>query len=210
VVVSPVLARTPWWTLGLLAAALTALWWPGAANVLVYDRSCIAGGELWRIVTGNLVHFSARHLASNFAVLLPAAWLVETRYRGDARLLILTASPSIGIALLVGEPGILQFGGASGISIAFLVYGCLRGLHEEPRWRTVCMILLAVMDAKFTAESFGWHLRDWQTNEGFVPIMLSHAVGAAAGGVVYLRRIHGCSDPFRQPVTGPRRLPSLR
>ena len=200
--VAPALARVPWWTLGLLAAALVALWLPGAADVLVYDRSGIASGELWRIVTGNLVHFSTRHLASNFAVLLPAAWLVETRYRADARLIILTASSAIGIALLVGEPEILQFGGVSGISIAFLVYVCLRGLHENRRWRTICMILLAVMGAKFTAESFGWHLRDWQANEGFVPIMLSHVIGAVAGSVIYLWRIHGCSKPFRRPVTG--------
>lgn len=204
VVAPPVLARMPWWTLGLVSAALIAQWFPGAADLLVYDRAALIGGELWRIVTGHLVHFSAAHLLNNLAVLVPAVWLVETRYRRDAGLLFLGAASAIGIALLAGEPRILQFGGASGISLAFLVYACLRGLHEDTRWRTVCMVLLAIIGAKFAAEFAGWHLRDWQANEGFVPVMLSHVVGAATGGAVYLWRVFGRIDLFRRPITGHR------
>lgn len=200
--VAPVLARMPWWTLGLASAALFAQWSPGTADLLVYDRGSVIGGEFWRIVTGHLVHFSAAHLLNNLAVLVPAAWLVETRYRGDAGLIFLGAASAIGIALLVGEPRIVQFGGASGISIAFLVYACMRGLHEDPRWRTVCMVLLTIVGAKFAAESAGWHLRDWQGNEGFVPVMLGHVVGAATGGAVYLWRTLGRIDLFRRPIPG--------
>lgn len=200
-VVAPVLARIPWWTLGLVSAALAALLLPGAADVLVYDRAGVIGGELWRIFTGHLVHFSAAHLINNLAVLVPAVWLVETRYRGDAGLLFLAAASAIGFALLAGEPGIVQFGGASGISLAFLIYTCLRGLREDQRWRAVCMVLLVIVGAKFAAESAGWHFRDWQANEGFVPVMLSHVVGAAAGGAVYLWRILGHTGLIRQPIT---------
>lgn len=201
-VAPPLLARMPWWTLGLVSAALIAQWWPGAADFLVYDRAGLVGGELWRIVTGHLVHFSAAHLLNDLAVLVPAAWLVETRYRRDAGLLFLGAAAAIGIALLAGEPRILQFGGASGISLAFLVYACLRGLHEDHRWRTVCIILLAIVGAKFAAESAGWHFRDWQANEGFVPVMLSHVVGASTGGAVYLWRVFRRIDLLRRPITG--------
>lgn len=201
-VAPPVLARMPWRALGLVSSALIAQWSPDAAELLVYDRAGVAGGELWRIITGHLVHFSDAHLLNNLAVLVPAVWLVETRYRGDAGLLFVGAASVIGIALLVGEPRLLRFGGASGISLAFLVYACLRGLHEDHRWRTVCMVLLAIVGAKFAAESAGWHFRDWQASEGFVPVMLSHFVGAATGGAVYLWHVFGRIDLFRQPITG--------
>lgn len=201
-VASPLLARVPWWPPGLATAALIALWLPGAADVLIYDRTGVVGGELWRIVTGHLVHFSAAHLINNLVVLVPAVWLVETRYRADAGLLFLGAAAAIGMALLVGEPRLLQFGGASGISFAFLVYACLRGLHEDRRWRTVCMVLLTIMGAKFAAEFGGWHFRDWQANEGFVPVMLSHVVGAATGGAVYIWRVSGRVDLIRRTITG--------
>ena len=41
----------------VLAAALYAL--PGTAARLQYDRTAILHGELWRVLTGHLVHWSA-------------------------------------------------------------------------------------------------------------------------------------------------------
>lgn len=201
-VAPPLVARLPWRTLGLISAALSAQCLPGAVDLMVYDRAAVAGGELWRLVTGNLVHFSAAHLLNNLAVLAPAVWLVESRYRRDATLLFLVAATIIGLALLIGEPRILQFGGASGISLAFLVYGGLRGLHEDHRWRFFCMALLAILGAKFAAESAGWQIYDWQANGDFVPVMLSHVAGAAAGAAVYLWRAFAGIDLFRRPIAG--------
>ena len=186
-----VIGRLPWWVLGLVSVALLAQGFPGAANVLVYDRAAIGGGDWWRIITGHLVHFSTAHLINNLAVLVPAVWLVETRYCRDAGPLFLLAGLAIGLTLLVAEPRILQFGGASGICFAFLVYACLRGLKEGRVWRMVCAIVLAIVGAKILAELAGWHVTDWQQADGFVPVMLSHAVGAAVGSFVYLRHVLG-------------------
>lgn len=196
-----IVPRLPWWTLGLVSAALLAQWSGDAANLLVYDRSGVLGGELWRIATGHLVHFSAAHLLNNLAVLVPAVWLVETRHRADAGPLLLTSALAIGIALLAGEPRLLRFGGASGVALAFLTYACLRGLHEGGRWKTVCIVLLAIIGAKFIAESAGWRLHDWQANQGFAPVLLSHVVGVATGATVYLWRFLEACSPLRKPVT---------
>lgn len=185
-VASPVVTRMPWWLSGVAAALLLTQWLPGAAEAVAYDRGAVFQGQLWRIFTGHFVHFSSTHLLNNLAVLLPAVWLVETRYRSDVGPLLLGSSVAIGVALLIGEPRIVEFRGASGIALAFLVYACLRGLHEQRRWRTVCLLLLAVVMAKLLAETAGWQLRNWQANEGFVPVLLSHVVGAATGGAVYL------------------------
>ena len=192
VVAPPALTRIPWWLLGLVAVALVTQWFDAAADLLVYDREGLAGGELWRLLTGHLVHFSAAHLVNNLVVLVPAVWLVETRYTKDTGLLMLAAASAVGIAVFAGTPEIQRFGGASGISLAFLVYACLRGLHENRRWRLVCAALLAIVCAKLAAEFFwSWGLLDWETNGNFVPVTLSHLVGTATGAALYVWRVVG-------------------
>ena len=191
-VAPPALTRIPWWLLGLVAVALVTQWFDAAADLLVYDREGLAGGELWRLLTGHLVHFSAAHLVNNLVVLVPAVWLVETRYTKDTGLLMLAAASAVGIAVFAGTPEIQRFGGASGISLAFLVYACLRGLHENRRWRLVCGVLLAIVCVKLAAEFFwSWGLLDWETNGNFVPVTLSHLVGTATGAVLYVWHVAG-------------------
>jgi rhomboid family GlyGly-CTERM serine protease len=184
------MTRMPWWSLGLVAVALIAQEFDGAADLLVYDREGLAQGELWRLLTGHFVHFSAAHLVNNLVVLVPAVWLVETRYTEDAGLLLLAAASAVGIAVFAGAPEIRQFGGASGISLAVLAYACLRGLHENRRWRLVCGVLLAIVCVKLAAEVFwSWGLLDWKTNGRFVPVTLSHLVGTATGAALYVWRV---------------------
>ena len=48
------LRNAPWWTIGLVTAAVAVLMIPGAAELLVYERSAIARGELWRLFTAHL------------------------------------------------------------------------------------------------------------------------------------------------------------
>lgn len=188
----PALTRISWWSLGLAAVALLIHRFDGAGSLLVYDREAIAAGELWRLLTGHLVHFSAAHLVNNLVVLVPALWLVETRYTKDAGLLLLVAASAVGIAVFAGAPELQTFGGASGISLAVLTYACLRGIHENRRWRLVCWVLLAIVCAKLAAEIFWrWGLLDWEANGDFVPVPLSHLVGTATGVALYLWRAAG-------------------
>lgn len=146
-------------------------------------------GEWWRLLTGNLVHLSGPHLFNNLAVLAPAAWLAETRCRSDAGLLVVVSALFISIVLWIADPDLSYFAGASGISIALLVYGSLRGLHERGPWRLVCAILLIVTGTKLMAEFIlEWSLADWQATAGFIPVRLSHVAGLCSGLMMYLWR----------------------
>lgn len=187
-VAPPRLIAMPWISAGLVAAMLAAQWLPGAAELLSYDREAVARGELWRIVTGHLVHYSWGHLTNSLLALLPAAWLIESRRRSDLLFLTLSAALTVGMALLLGEPDIAEYRGASAIGLALLMYAASGGLHGDPRWRLVCRVLLAAVIAKLSAETAGWQLRDWQADAGFVPVASSHAVGAATGFAVHLWR----------------------
>lgn len=181
-VVAPRALDVPRWTLGLLAGPLVAHAFPSIAAHLVYDRAGVAGGELWRLWTGHLVHFSFTHLAFNLAALLPAAWIVESRERGRIGIVLLCAAPAIGVALFLGEPGIREFGGASGLSLALVTYLALRGLHDSGPFRLICASALVIVCGKLAAESlWGWSTSDWEREAGFVAVPLSHLTGAAAG-----------------------------
>lgn len=193
---------TPRWTLALVAVLVLAQWAPGASDWMVYDRTAVAEGQWWRVVTGHFIHYSWPHLANNLLALVPAAWLVETRYPKDGLPLVLGASVVIGVALLIGESGIAEFRGASGVAMALLGYFALRGLHEHPRWRVVCMLALVLLCAKLVAEAAGWRLKDWQ-HDGFASVWLSHVAGALVGGALYLRHAYR-TDPNGLPLASSR------
>ncbi|MEQ8268574.1 MAG: rhombosortase [Parvibaculum sp.] len=56
----------PWFPL-FLAGAMAAIHFAGAAwsEVLIFDRARIEAGEIWRLVTGHLVHLNLQHLLWN-------------------------------------------------------------------------------------------------------------------------------------------------
>jgi rhomboid family GlyGly-CTERM serine protease len=191
VVVAPKdLGAVPWRTLALASAALAAYWLPGAADALVYDRSAVATGELWRLLTAHWVHFSGSHLLSNLAVLVATGWLIEARDRGDSLRLFAVAALSIGIVLFVAQPELRIFGGASGVAYAFVTYLALCGLRDAGRRRWLCAVLLAVAGAKLLAEQvWGWNLVARDPDAGFVAVPLSHVAGIAAGTGLWLWKL---------------------
>lgn len=199
---APSVKVVPWRTFALAAGALVAYAWPGGAEILIYDRAALAHGEAWRLLSGHLVHYSAGHLLANLALVAPVALLVELRYRRDFVWLLLATALAIGCALFLQRPEIVEYAGLSGVALAFLVYACLRGLHEQRRWRIVCAAVLAVVCAKLWAESvWGWSVRDWRGTDAFVSVALSHLLGAATGAALYCVRVAspGWRRASRQP-----------
>ena len=70
--------RLPWFTLLLAGAAvlITLIAGPAPAGLL-FDRAALADGEVWRLLTGHLVHSDPVHLAWNLAALVPLGALLE-------------------------------------------------------------------------------------------------------------------------------------
>ncbi len=186
-VATPGLKNMPWWTIAFATAAVAALMVPGATELFIYDRPALARGELWRLLTAHLVHYSGAHLLNNLLVLVSAAWLVERRYRSDWLCIVALSGTAIGIGVFVFEPGVARYAGASGVSFGLLTYVALRGLTENPRWRVVCVTVLVMIFLKLMAENlFGWQLVDWRQEAGFVTVTISHAIGAGIGALIWL------------------------
>ncbi|MEM9681666.1 MAG: rhombosortase [Pseudomonadota bacterium] len=126
-------ARPPWSSLLLtvLLAALYAVLGPAPAT-LVYDAGAIADGEIWRLVTGHLVHADPVHLGANGLALLVLGGFFESLLRLSARLFwatVASAMAAIDVALWQWLPAIDWYCGFSGVLNAIFivaVYACWR------------------------------------------------------------------------------------
>lgn len=180
-------APTARWVLLLLAPALVAYLSPGAGAAMVYDRSAIFAGELWRLITGHWVHFSASHLLWDALVLAVTGWLIEVRAYRHFVLLCLLSALAIGLVMLISLPDMAVYGGLSGIAIASTVYLALHGWRDGGPGRAIWLAILLLCTGRLLLDI--WlgqfavvHIDDSQV----VPVPASHLTGAAAGLLVYL------------------------
>jgi rhomboid family GlyGly-CTERM serine protease len=165
---------------------------------LEYDRGAVAGGELWRLVTGHLTHLSGEHLlwdALTFAVLAAAC---ERRGRWRLAATLAVSAMAIPAALFVLEPGLAVYRGLSGLDMALAGLLAATELRRGSRW---AMAALLALGAKLAYElATGAVL--FVALEGAEAVPLAHAVGAGAGVCVGLWRVRPCRTPAWQPGLG--------
>ena len=193
--------RFPWLSIGLATGCIASTVIAPLGALFIFDRGAIANGELWRMLTGHLVHYTDSHLIADLIVLLPAMVLVELESRKDLLRVLMVSAAAIGMAVFFLEPILLRYAGASGISLALVTYVALRGLAGSRRWRKVCMVVLVVVGLKLIAETvFGWRWLDWGAGSGIVTVTLAHLVGVCSGLSVWLfQAIKGASGLLRMP-----------
>lgn len=155
----------------------------GAVDALRYDRAGIlADGQLWRLLTGHLVHADAPHLAWNLAGLALVAWLFGHDFERRAWLGILIASTvAVDLGFLVLEPRLAWYVGFSGVLHGLMAAGLLRWLLWQ---RDAVTVIVAVLFAgklvweqvvgplPFTAQTLA------------VPVVFEAHTYGAAGGVL--------------------------
>jgi rhomboid family GlyGly-CTERM serine protease len=137
---------------GCACISLAASLWPGVAALLVYERQAILQGELWRLVTGCLVHFSASHLAWDLLVLTAAGLALRARGHRGLEVVCLLSAVSSGIFLLVAMPEISRFGGLSGPATGAVVYLCLCEISRRERHPALWWAVLVLVGVKTIAE----------------------------------------------------------
>lgn len=99
---------------------------PGWRALLAYDRALVSGGELWRLLTSNLIHLGWGHLALNGAGLLIMAWLFAGERRTGiwaADLVICSLATAGGLYLF--NPEVRWCVGMSGALHGLFVVGAI-------------------------------------------------------------------------------------
>lgn len=132
------------------------------AELLEFDRQAILAGEIWRLWSGHLVHYSAPHALTDLATAL-AAGAIALPALGWRRLclILLAAAPLISAGLLLFAPDCLYFRGASGIAVMLVVLAARALWPRAGAWGRGALLLLGVaLPGKIAIEALG-HVAPW-------------------------------------------------
>lgn len=175
---APLLAWLPPAVIATVSAALLAGGDP-ARELLRFDRPAIAGGELWRLLTGHLVHLGASHCILNVAGLGLVWYLVGDAYDWRRWTLVFVVSVAFvdaGLGFL--EPGLQWYVGLSGVLHGLLVAGIVGSWTTRRRESQLLAILVA---AKLAWEQFVGPLPGSVTTSGGAVIVDAHLYGVIGG-----------------------------
>jgi rhomboid family GlyGly-CTERM serine protease len=160
---------------------------PRGADFLEYDRSRLASGELWRLFTCHLAHWTAEHLLWDLGTVVVLAFAcapLGMRRLGGALGL---AAFTIPLAIWIALPAMERYRGLSGLASALfilLTVSILRTARAERRpWMFVAALLaLGGFAAKLTWELATASPAFVGADSGFVAVPLAHLVGGVCGG----------------------------
>ena len=132
-----VLRRVSYWRIPavlILCSGIFELLGEGGRAWLQYDRAAIVDFEIWRLLTGHLVHLGPSHYYLN-AIALMLVWVAVGEYFSSRQWLIATAVTIAGvnIGLWFFNPEIVWYVGMSGFLHGLLVAGIVKGFQFLPR-----------------------------------------------------------------------------
>jgi rhomboid family GlyGly-CTERM serine protease len=142
----------PWATALVALAALITYSSAQLSGILVYQRSLIFSGQIWRTWTGHIVHFGPSHLLWDLAVFLPAGCWLERLQPRSARWLYLLCPPLISAVLLAFDPTLERYAGLSGLAMGTLVLLAAVQLQNKKESPWLWLGVLLLVAAKLVLE----------------------------------------------------------
>jgi len=170
----------------LVAAALVQAW-PGAPGAMEFRRAGIAAGQWWRLLTGNLVHFSWLNLAANAAAF--ALLCAVARSRGLPAISVLVGfALAVGLGVYLFARGIESYRGLSGVSFALLAMVLVdMALARRSAVSAVWVGVLALLAGRAVFEAAtGRALLPTSLPAGPCVVGAAHLAGLAAGSAAGL------------------------
>ena len=175
----------PWITIAVAASAAAVFALPAAAPLLEYDRQAVlAGGQLWRLFSGHLAHWSTPHLALDLGALLLLGWVAERKDRRRLGLLLVAAALVISVVLL-RDPTWSTYRGLSGVDAALYVYVAVtlwrEGASQRRPMRVVALALLAAFVGKMIVEGLSGAAIFMAPGDAQTVVLSAHVSGALVG-----------------------------
>ena len=151
---------------------------------LRFDRAGIAAGEVWRLLTGHLVHLGASHAGLNLAGLVLVWFLVGRAYTWKQWLWVMAGSiGAIDLGLWFGAPSLEWYVGLSGLLHGMLAAGIVAGLAGRSGEAAILAIVVA---GKLAWEQFAGPLPGSEATSGGAVIVDAHLYGVIGGTLVAL------------------------
>ncbi len=183
-------APTPWLAFVIPFLALIAYEAPGLASLLELDRAAVRSGELWRLFTGHLAHYSLDHLLFDVLAFFSLGLACERAAPAKTRWTLVLAAVVIPGAVLLFLRDLERYRGLSGLDAALFALLVTRTLSKAS-WKTKAGTGVMVAGVLFVAKlAF-----EFTTNQaffldsamsGFTPVPLAHLLGALCGVSVAL------------------------
>lgn len=103
-------------------------------NALVYQRQLIAEGEIWRIISGHLLHTNGYHLLLNLAALF-LLWALHGRFYSikNYTTLFLFCSITTSGGIYFFDPTLIQYVGLSGVLHGVFVFGAIMDINAKDK-----------------------------------------------------------------------------
>jgi rhomboid family GlyGly-CTERM serine protease len=168
----------------VVVSLLLAVGGSPARSALRFDRDGVQNHELWRLVTGHLVHLGWIHFMMNI-VGLTLVWLLLGGYFSSRQwmAILLVAIAGIDIGLWFLDPGLEWYVGLSGALHGMLVAGIVAGAM---RGSTEAAILGFLLLAKLAWEQLLGPMPGSAGIAGGDVVVNAHLYGAVAGGMAAL------------------------
>src|SRR5271155_1444437 len=171
------LDRGRWiWLLAILLVLDAVLGLGDSVGLLLrYDRSAIAGGGWWRLLTAHIVHLDAHHLILNELGLVLMWSLFAQDYDAvEWCVIVFSGALAISCGLWWLSPRVTWYVGASGVLHTVMAAGTAKHLAAGlwDRW-----ILLLGLCVKLAWEQWGGHVAP-------LVVVDAHLYGAACGFAV--------------------------
>ncbi len=184
-------AALPWLT-GLVAVIAAGLWLllGPAPEALVFDRSAIADGELWRLVTGHLVHSDGTHALWDIGALALIGYLMAGQGWRREAIAFGVGVLAVNLGLWWGLPGLERYCGLSGVLNTLMVVALadLWRRFRQPVFPAVGLLLTLKLGVEMAMGQSVLIEPDWPG------VPLAHVAGCL-GGLAFLmvdraRRAH--------------------
>lgn len=132
----------------LAAVMLTLAWLPeSVTQLLQYQRTSLEQGQLWRLISGHLLHSNYWHLLMNLAGLLLVMLLHGSYWRWPSLLMQwLSSALLISMALYLFSPQIAIYVGLSGLLHAMLTIGAVKDIQLKMKtgWLLLAGLIIKV------------------------------------------------------------------
>lgn len=188
-------SKFPGFTLLVVLVSLVFYLTPVTTSWVIYDRELLLQGQIWRLFTGHLVHFSWRHLLFNLSAFAVLGCLLEFRNRGLLLWLITLTALVSSLYFLLFMPEMTKYGGLSGLVSAAVVYLSLSEIRKKTRVRFIWMLILLLFLAKVCYEVYiGEAVFASGNNPDFIVVPSAHIVGAFMAVFIYIYREYRHND----------------
>jgi rhomboid family GlyGly-CTERM serine protease len=157
-----------------------------ASTFLQYDRTLIADGELWRIITGHFTHWSFDHFLWCTITFIALGSICERLNRKGFIISLSASAIIIPVVSWFVDPEMLFYRGLSGICSSIFIVGAVLMIQQsfaDKDWANLILPSVGgiLFFCKIVFEFINNQAVFVHTNNMFSPVPLAHLIGGIIG-----------------------------